>query len=66
MKYILAVCALAAPLAMTAAVTTPAEAGYRGKQVRCHVVKKTVWKHGHRHVRWKRVCKPRHFHRRHR
>lgn len=64
MKYFLAMCALAAPLAMSVA-PTPAEAGYRGKHVRCHFVKKKVWRHGHKHVRWVRVCKPRHRHHHH-
>jgi hypothetical protein len=58
MKYFLAMCALAAPLAMSVA-PTPAEAGYGGKHVRCHVVKKTYWRHHKKHVRWVRVCKPR-------
>jgi hypothetical protein len=61
MKYFVAMCALAAPLAMTAAVTTPAEAGFHGKHkhLRCHVVKKPYWRHGHKHYRFVRVCKKR-------
>jgi hypothetical protein len=59
MKYFVAMALLAAPLAMAAA---PAEAGYRDG-MRCHVVKKTVWKFGHRKTKWVKVCKTRHGHR---
>jgi hypothetical protein len=51
-------CLLAAPLAMSVA-PTPAEAGYRD-HVRCHWVKKTTFRHGHKHVRFVKVCKRRH------
>jgi len=61
MKYFVAMALLAAPLAMAAA-PTPAEAGYRDG-VRCHLVKKTVWKFGHRRTKWVQVCRPRHGHR---
>ena len=44
MKYFVAMALLAAPLAMAAA-PTPAEAGHRDG-MRCHMVKKTVWKFG--------------------
>ena len=49
MKYFVAMAVLAAPLAMAAA-PTPAEAGHRDG-VRCHMVKKTVWKWGKRSAR---------------
>lgn len=67
MKYFLAMALLAAPLAMAAA-PTPAEAGYRDGGVRCHMVKKTVWKWGKRRTKWVKVCRPapRHGHRYHR
>lgn len=58
MKYFVAMCLLAAPLAMSVA-PTPAEAGFRDN-FRCHWVKKTSWKHGHRHSKWVRVCNTRH------
>jgi hypothetical protein len=57
-KYFVAMCLLAAPLAMSVA-PTPAEAGYRD-HVRCHWVKKTTFRHGHKHVRFVKVCKRRH------
>ena len=61
MKYFVAMALLAAPLAMAAA-PTPAEAGHRDG-MRCHMVKKTVWKFGTRRTKWVQVCKPRHRHR---
>ncbi len=67
MKYFAAMCLLAAPMFMVAAPTA-AEAGYRD-HARCHVVKKSVWKHGKKRSKWVRVChkKPRfNKHRRHR
>jgi hypothetical protein len=66
MKYFVAMCLLAAPLAMSVA-PTPAEAGYRD-HYRCHFVKKTVWRFGKKRVKLVKVCKqPRFaFHRRHR
>jgi hypothetical protein len=66
MKYFAAMCLLAAPLAMAAAPTS-AEAGVRD-HFRCHFVKKSVWKHGHRRSKWVRVCnkRPRFSHKRRR
>jgi hypothetical protein len=66
MKYFAAMCLLAAPLAMAVAPTS-AEAGFRD-HYRCHFVKRSVWSHGKKRVKWVRVCKgPKHFnHRRHR
>lgn len=57
-KYFVAMCLLAAPLAMSVA-PTPAEAGYHA-HASCHWVKKTTWRHGHKHVRFVKVCKQRH------
>jgi Ni/Co efflux regulator RcnB len=56
MKYFVAMCLLAAPLAMS--VATPAEAGFRD-HVRCHWVRKTTWRHGHKHTRWVKACRER-------
>jgi hypothetical protein len=66
MKYFVAMCLLAAPLAMSVAPTA-AEAGFRDGGYRCHFVKKKVWRFGRKHTRLVRVCHkiPRH-HRRHR
>jgi hypothetical protein len=68
MKYFIAMCLLAAPLAISVAPTS-AEAGYRD-HARCHFVKKTVWvKYGKKRTKWVRVCnkRPRFtYHRRHR
>ncbi len=58
MKYFVALCLLAAPLAMSVA-PTPAEAGYRDG-FRCHWVKTTNFRFGKRHVKWVKVCRPRH------
>jgi hypothetical protein len=58
MKYFVAMCLLAVPIAMSA-VPTPAEAGVRDI-FRCHWVKKTSWRHGRRHVRFVKVCGRRH------
>ena len=58
MKYLVAMCLLAVPLAMSAA-PTPAEAGFRDG-FRCHIVKKSTWVHGRKRVRWVRVCNKRH------
>lgn len=58
MKYFVAMALLAAPLAMAAA-PTPAEA-YKGDGVRCHLVKKTVWKWGKKRTKWVKVCHKRH------
>ena len=60
MKYLIAMAVLAAPLAMAAA-PTPAEAGHRDG-MRCHLVKKTVWKWGKKRTKWVQVCKQRHRH----
>jgi hypothetical protein len=60
MKYFAAMCLLAAPLALAVAPTS-AEAGYRDHG-RCHWVKKTSWKHGHKRVHFVKVCKRRHRH----
>ncbi len=69
MKYFVAMCLLAVPLAISVAPTF-AEASVRGDHFRCHFVKKAVWKHGHRRSKWVRVChkRPRMAsnHRRHR
>ncbi|HEY7670107.1 MAG TPA: hypothetical protein VH852_05660 [Hyphomicrobium sp.] len=54
MKYFVAMCLLAAPLAMSVA-PTPAEAGY-GDSFRCHFVKKTAWVYGKKRTKWVRVC----------
>jgi hypothetical protein len=54
MKYFVAMCLLAVPLAISA-TPTPAEAGFRD-HFRCHWVKKTSWWHGRKHVRWVREC----------
>ncbi len=62
MKYFVAMCLLALPLAMSAA-PTPAEAGVRDF-FRCHFVKKTTWNHGRKRTHWIKVCNHRH-HRRH-
>ena len=58
MKYFVALCLLAAPLAMSAA-PTPAEAGFRDGG-RCHWVRKTNFRFGKRHVKWVKVCTHRH------
>lgn len=60
MKYFAMIALLAAPFALAAA-PTPADAA---PGVRCHMVKKTVWKWGKRHVKWVKVCRPapRHHH----
>jgi hypothetical protein len=55
MKYFVAMALLAAPLALAAA-PTPAEAGHRDG-ARCHIVKKSVWKFGHRKTKWVKVCR---------
>ena len=55
MKYFVAMALLAAPLAMAAA-PTPAEAGHRDG-MRCHMVKKTVWKWGKKRTKWVQVCR---------
>jgi hypothetical protein len=60
MKYLVAMALLAAPLAMAAAPTS-AEAGHRDG-MRCHMVKKTVWKWGKRKTKWVKVCNERHRH----
>lgn len=54
MKYIVAICLLTAPLAMSVA-PTPAEAGVRNC-VRCQWVKKPSWRYGNRRFRWVRAC----------
>ncbi len=64
MKYFVAMCVLAAPLAMSVA-PTPAEAGVRD-HVRCHWVKKTTFRHGHKHVRFVKKCSKPHYFKRHR
>jgi len=65
MKYFVAMCLLAVPIAMSAA-PTPAEAGFKDI-FRCHWVKKTSWRHGKKHSKWVRVCNKKHNdHRRHR
>jgi hypothetical protein len=61
-KYFVAMLALAAPLAISVAPTT-AEAGYRD-HARCHWVKKKVWRHGKKRIRFVKVCSS-HGHRRH-
>jgi hypothetical protein len=64
MKYFVAMCLLAAPLAMSVA-PTPAEAGFRD-HARCHWVKKKTFRHGRRHSKWVKVCRDRHAFNRHR
>lgn len=67
MKYFVAMCLLAVPLAISVA-PTPAEAGFRD-HFRCHFVKKAVWNFGKKRTKWVRVChkRPRMaYHRRHR
>lgn len=59
MKYFVAMCLLALPVAISAA-PTPAEAGYRDGGYRCHLVKKTSWFHGKKRTHWVKVCKYRH------
>jgi Ni/Co efflux regulator RcnB len=59
MKYFVAMCMLAAPLAMMSAAATPVEAGFHDHG-RCHWVKKTTWRHHHKHVRFVKVCGHRH------
>jgi hypothetical protein len=63
MKFFVAMALLAAPLAMAAA-PTPAEAGHRDG-MRCHMVKKTVWKWGKKRTKWVQVCRKGHGHRHH-
>jgi len=57
MKYFVALCLLAAPLAMSAAPTA-AEAGFRD-HYRCHYVKRTVWRFGRKRAKLVKVCKQR-------
>jgi len=61
MKYFVAMCLLALPIAMSAA-PTPAEAGFRDAY-RCHFVKKTSWHYGKKRTHWVKVCNHRHRHR---
>jgi hypothetical protein len=63
MKYVVALCLLAAPLALASA-PTPAEAGFRDGG-RCHIVKKVTYRFGKKHVRWTKVCKPQYRFNRH-
>ncbi len=60
MKYLVAMALLAVPLAMASA-PTPAEAGHRDG-LRCHLVKKTVFKFGKRKTKWVKVCRHGHRH----
>jgi hypothetical protein len=61
MKYFVAMCLLAAPLALSAA-PAPAEAGVRDF-FRCHWVKKTTWFHGKKRTHFVKVCNRRYGHR---
>lgn len=54
MKYFAALALLAVPLALSAA-PTPAEAAVGG--LKCHWVKKTVWSHGKKRVRFVKQCR---------
>jgi hypothetical protein len=58
MKYFVAMCLLAAPLAAMSVAATPAEAGFRD-HVQCHWIKKTSWSHGRKHTRWVKACRER-------
>lgn len=59
MKYFVAMCLLAVPIAMSAA-PTPAEAAPRNAYT-CHWVKKTTWFHGKKRVRFVKKCEVVHY-----
>ncbi len=64
MSKVLSGVLMAAVLSMGLPLTASAGEHDRGDHHRrhCHLVKKTIWKHGHKRVVYKRVCEDRGHH----